>query len=116
MPNIKMSTIFQENQKNAVINISSSGDNSIISAPTNGFIAIDHINFIPTSAVGVKFVHGSTDISGTYPLDAKQAVTLENPDGWAKGVMNTDPSEAFIINLDAAVQVSGFVRYRIVGE
>jgi hypothetical protein len=30
----------------ADINISASGDNTIIAAPTSGFIAIDHINLI----------------------------------------------------------------------
>lgn len=111
-----MSSIFYEKQLNVVIDISNSGDNTIISAPTNGFIAIDHINFIPTSAVGVKFIKGTTDLSGTYPLDAKQALTLENPSDWGRGLQNTDAGEDFIINLDSAVQVSGFIRYRLIGQ
>ena len=111
-----MTTLFSEDQRNVVIDISSSGDNTIIAAPTNGFIAIDHINFMPTSAVSVVLKRGSTSLSGAYPLDAKQALTLENPSDWAKGVQNTNPTEAFILNLSSAVQVSGFIRYRIIGE
>jgi hypothetical protein len=107
---------FNEKQRNIAIDISSSGDNIVIAAPSYGYIAIDHIDFIPTSAVGVKFITGTTEQSGTYPLDAKQALTIENPSIWQDGIINCNPGEAFIINLDGAVQVSGLVRYRIVGN
>ena len=111
-----MAQIYWENLKTAVIDISSSGDNTIIAAPANGYIAIDHVNLLPTTAVSVKFKRGSTDISGPYPLDAKQAVTLENAIHNEKGIMTCLPGDAFVVNLGSAVQVGGFVRYRIVGE
>lgn len=111
-----MATIFFDRQKNEKIDIAASGDNILISAPTNGYIAIDHINILPTSAVTVKFKAGSTELTGPYPLDAKQALTLENPSDWQNGLMQTDPGEAFSINLGSAVQVGGYVRYRIIGE
>jgi len=107
---------FSENLKKADINISSSGDNTIIAAPSNGYIAIDHINFIPTSAVTLQLKDGSTAYGGAYPLDAKQAVALENAMRNEKGVITLSPKTAFVINLGGAVQVSGFVRYRIIGE
>lgn len=98
----------------ADINISASGDNTIIAAPSEGFIAIDHINFIPTSAVTVQLKDGSTAYGGAYPLDTKQAFTLENAMQSERGVITCSPASAFKINLGGAVQVSGFVRYRVV--
>ena len=108
--------IFGENLKKADINISSSGNNTVISAPTNGYIVIDHINFIATSAVTVQLKDGTTNYGGAYPLDAKQAITLENATGDEHGVITLTPLNAFVINLSSAVQVGGFIRYRIIGE
>jgi hypothetical protein len=107
---------FSENLKKADINIASSGDNTIITAPTSGYIVIDHINFIPTTAVSVQLKDGSTVYGGAYPLDAKQAFVLENAMGSDKGVITLTPKTAFVINLSGATQVSGFIRYRIIGE
>ena len=105
-----------ENLLTAKIDISSSGDNTIISAPDAGkYLAIDHINFIPETAVSLTFKSGSTAISGTYSLDTKQAIALDNAMQAQKGVITCADNSTFVINLGAAVQVSGFVRYRIVG-
>lgn len=109
-------SIFWENFKKADIDISSSGDNTIIAAPSQGYIAIDHINFLPTSAVTIQLKDGTTSYGGAYALDAKQAFTLENAMQSDKGVITISPTNAFVINLDSAVQVSGFVRFRIIGE
>lgn len=101
--------------KNVAINITTSGDNTIIAAQGEGtYIAIDHINFIATTSVGLTFKSGSTSLSGAYPLDTKQAVALDNAMCAEKGIITCGNNEAFIINLDGAVQVSGFIRYRIV--
>lgn len=110
-----MATIFHQNVLKADINISSSGDNTIIAAPSEGYIAIDHINFLPTDTVEVQFKDGATNYGGPYPLDAKQAFVLENAMASEKGVITASAGEAFIMNLDAAVQVGGFIRYRVVG-
>lgn len=107
---------YSENLKKADISIASSGDNTIISAPASGYIAIDHINFIPTTAVSVQMKDGTTAYGGAYPLDAKQAFVLENAMRSEKGVITLTPKTAFVINLSGATQVSGFIRYRIVGE
>jgi hypothetical protein len=107
---------YSENLKKADISISSSGDNTIISAPASGYIVIDHINFIPTTAVNVQFKDGTTAYGGAYPLDAKQAFVLENAMGSEKGVITLTPKTAFVMNLSGATQTSGFCRYRIIGE
>lgn len=107
---------FNEKQQNVAVDIASSGVNEIIAAPSQGYLAIDHINLLPTSAVTVKFKNGSTEQTGPYPLDGKQAMTVENPSNWQDGVITCLPGEAFNINLGGAVQVGGMVRYRIIGN
>ena len=111
-----MPTHLSEDLRNAIISISSSGDNTVIAAPTDGFIAIDHINLVNNSAVDVTFKSNTTALSGTYPLAEKQPITLENTMHNFKGVITCARNEAFVINLGSGVQVSGFVRYRVVGN
>jgi len=99
----------------ADIDISSSGDNTVIAAPAGSFIAIDHINILPTSAVTVQLKDGATAYGASYPLDAKQGLVFDNVMAHRDGIITMSNSSAFVINLGGAVQVSGFVRYRIVG-
>jgi hypothetical protein len=105
-----------EKQINVAISIASSGDNTIIAAPTQGYIAIDNINFVPASAVSVKLIRGTTDLTGVYSLTANQGFTQENAVGHQDGIITCLPGEAFKINLSGAVQVSGFCKYRIIGN
>ena len=101
----------------ADIDISSSGDNIIISAPGSGkYLAIDFIYIFPASAVTTQFKDGSTAYGGSLPLDAKQPVTLENTIQDQDGVLTMSNNSAFVINLNSAVAVTGLVRYRIVGD
>lgn len=96
------------------LSIATSGSQEVIAAPGAGKrIAIDHINLIVTTAVNVTFYSGSTALSGTYPFDTKQAMVLENTTTDPEGVIACNDNEAFNITLGSAVQVSGFIRYRI---
>jgi hypothetical protein len=100
------------------ISISSSGDNTIISAPsgTSEYIAIDHINIVPNSSVSVQLKDGSTNYGGAYLLVANQDLILENSVQNQDGVITLSANSAFVINLSSATQVSGFVRYRIINK
>lgn len=100
------------------INISASGDNIIIPAPTgtSEFVVIDHINLVPSSAVTLTLKSGGTNLSGGYALTANQGFVLENSYQDETGLITCAENEAFIINLGGAVQVSGFVRYRIINR
>ena len=103
--------------RKADIDISASGDTEIIAAPGAGkYIAIDHIHVFPASSVTVQFKDGSTDYGGSYPLDAKQPITLENSMEDQDGVFTMSDNSAFNINLGSAVALTGIVRYRIVGD
>jgi hypothetical protein len=105
-----------EKLKNVVVSISSSGDNTVIPAPSQGYIAIDNLNFVPNSSVSLKLISGTTDLSGVYSLTANQGFTQDNVSQNQDGIITCKKGEAFIINLSGAVQCSGFCRYRIIGE
>lgn len=107
--------MITEKRINAIIDISSSGDNEIIAAPsgTSEYLVIDHINLIPNSAVTVTLISESTDLSGAYSMTANQGFVLENSYNDEDGLITCGANEAFIINLSGAVQVSGFIKYRI---
>ncbi len=105
--------MYENNLQKADIDFATSGDHTVIAAPANGYIAIDHINFLPNSAVTVQLKDGSDNYGGAYYLN-NQALTLENASKNPKGVITLGAGEAFVMNTDAAVQVSGFVRYRVV--
>lgn len=105
---------FYEDSKSARISVSGTS-NTIIAAPGAGkFIAIDHINLLPTLAATVTFKSGSTNLTGDYPLDAKQAFTIENSIRSPRGVMTCAANEAFVMALASGVQVDGYVQYRII--
>ncbi len=109
--------MITEKEKNVAISIAASGSNAIIAAPGNGkYLAIDHINLLATSAVNITFYTGSTALSGTYAFDTKQAMALDNSWNCQDGVITCGNNEAFNITLGGSVQVSGFIRYRIINE
>ncbi len=113
---ITMSMIAGNALRTAIINFSASGENTVIAAPTDGFIVIDHINLMPTTANTITFKSGTTALSGPYPLADKQPLTLENAMQNRDGVITCRRNEAFIISAGSAVQIGGFIRYRVVGN
>ncbi len=111
------SSNYQEKLYTAVIDIATSGDNSIISAPGAAhYIAIDFLQVFTPNAVGVTFKHGSTAFNGKYAFASGQNITMENSFENRDGVLTCGMNESFSINLDASQQCSGFIRYRIIGE
>ena len=109
-----MSQIYTGNLLKADINISASGDNTIISAPSTGYIVIDFVTLLPTTAVTVQMKDGTTNYGGPFPLDAKQSFVFENTMHNEQGVITLSPGNGFVINLGSAVQVGGLVRYRVI--
>lgn len=105
---------YIETLEKADINISTSGDNTIILAPGDGkYLIIDHINLVPAAIVTVQLKDGTTNYGGAYSLTASQGFVLENSMHNEHGVITCSNNSAFKINLSGAVQVSGFIRYRI---
>lgn len=108
---------YLETLEKADINIASAGDNTVIAAPGDGkYLVIDHINFIASSTVTVQFKDGTTAYGGSYSLVQGQSVVLENSMQNEHGVITMSNNAAFVMNLSGAVQVSGFIRYRIINK
>ena len=125
---------WQERLLKADINISNSGDNVVIT-PGSGempaawdnpgtYIAIDQINLIPNAAVTMTFKNGATtdanngtvpqaSYGGPYSLAQNQGFVIDNPMQHQDGIVTLKPNKSFVINLGSGVQVSGFVRYRL---
>ncbi len=104
-----------------IINTAVAGDIELIPAPANGsYLAIDFVQVIPTLAATIQFFSGpsvnNNPLTGPYPLSQLQVVTDVNVFQHPKGVMTCRNAESFVINNATAVQLGGFVRYRIVGN
>ena len=112
-----MSNIFYEEQLKADINFATSGDHIIVAipagAPASCRVAIDQINFIVAGSTNIQLKDGSTAYGGAYPMSANQAMVLENVWAETTGVISTSAGQNFVMNSSASVQVSGFVRYRL---
>uniref|UniRef100_A0A6H1ZH79 Uncharacterized protein n=1 Tax=viral metagenome TaxID=1070528 RepID=A0A6H1ZH79_9ZZZZ len=104
---------FSDKIYKADIDFATSGDQEIIAAPSAGRIVIDFILVFPEGATTLQLLDGSTDYGGQYALDAKQPFVLENTTRDYEGLISCTNEAAFQINSTAAVQVSGFVKYRI---
>lgn len=126
--------IYQEKLLKQDINISTVGDNTVITIGTGEmpaawdnaqqYIAIDHINLVPATAVTVQLKNGATtdanngtvpqtNYGGAYPFTASQGYVVDNVMGNEAGIITLQANKSFVINLSVGVQVSGFIRYRL---
>lgn len=119
-----MSFDYHETLEKADINTNSSGDNVIIAAPTipGQYIAIDYIQYYVTGTVTVQMksitspAAGSVSVNygGPFAFTSGQSNTLSNVMHNEHGIITLPPNTGLNLNLNAGVQVSGFVRYRII--
>jgi hypothetical protein len=98
-----------EKFKVIALNISSSGDNTVIAAPSSGPINVWKMCVTAAGAVNFIFKNGSTAQSGAYVMaGAGSSLTFlydGSPWSWA------DPGNAWIINLSGSVGLTGQVFY-----
>lgn len=100
----------------AEISTSTSGDNTIIAAPSVGHIEIDHLEIMPTggaNTVRFKLDGAAGSVGYQYAFDDNQAYVYDRT---SYGTIEVKEATAFIINLGAATAVTGMVIYRIVGQ
>ena len=100
----------------AEIDVNTSGDNTIIAAPSVGHIEIDHMEIMPTggaNTVRVKLDGASGTIGFQYAFDDNQAYVYDRT---TQNSIELKEATALILNLSASTAVTGFVQYRIVGE
>jgi hypothetical protein len=97
----------------APVNTATLGDNTIIAAPTGtSFIRVHGYVLDGGGTVNVTWKNGATALTGAMALAASvNIVAPEAPDGW----FDLSPTAALVLNLSAAVQVSGHVLYSIKG-
>lgn len=97
------------NPQQAKISTSSSGANTIVSATSGKRIVVVSWNVMANGTTNVKWVSGSTDISGLYYLVANVGAVVDHsvPDFGLK----TTAGEALVLNNSAAVAIGGYVTY-----
>lgn len=93
----------------AVINASSSGDNTIVAAVASQTTRVHRLYFVAAGTVAVTIKNGAgTALTGAMPLVANQGIIMDlSSEPWFVTSANT----AFIINLSAAVAITGAVEY-----
>jgi len=106
------------------VSISTAGDNTVITTGSgempaawdNGstYIAIDSLTLVAANTVTVQLKSGSTNYGGAMTLIAGVPLVIINSPRNEHGIITLAPNQNFVINLGGAVQVSGFVRYRVV--
>lgn len=109
-----MSQLYTGNLRTKVIDIATNGVNELIAAPSTGYIVIDFITLLPTTAVSVTLKSATTSLTGPLPLAALQPFTFENTLHSDQGILTCASVEAFNIVLGGAIQCGGFIRYRVI--
>lgn len=96
------------------LRFSSSGDNTIIAAPTGTNMMIHALVLLPSADVTLKIKCGSR-VQADLDLKAYQTYAMDDTPGMdGQGFHECKTGEAFIINLSAPVQVTGQVKYSYV--
>lgn len=94
------------------ISISSSGNNTVAAARANTKYEVINYVLVANGTVSVKFMDGSTDMSGPMPLvvnsGAAATGTRDAP------LMTTTAGNTLSINLSGAVAIYGHVTYNTV--
>ena len=99
------------------VDTSTSGDNELIAAPGAGqFLAIDFISLNPNGGGQTLILKSGSTTRGSFVLDDNQPLTFENAIHDPEGIITCADNAAFNLNLSAATQVTGYIKYRIVGR
>lgn len=105
---------YIETLEKADVNIATVGDNTVIAAPGDGkYIMIDFIMLVFSGNTSLQMKDGATNYGGPLPMYAGGAMAVENAFLNEHGVITLSNNSAFVLNLSTAVQVGGFIRYRI---
>lgn len=97
-------------KKRTLISCSSVGNNVLIAGVEDKLIIITSLLIVTTADVGIKFISGTTDLSGVIPLKTAGAGFLlgHNPGGWLE---SDDVDEDFIVHTSGAATLTGFLNY-----
>jgi hypothetical protein len=97
----------------APVSTATAGDNTVVAAPAAGWIRLHGYVLVAGGAVNVTWKNdGATALTGAMALGSTvNLVAPEAADGW----FDLSPGNALVLNLSAAVQVSGHVLYSVKG-
>lgn len=95
--------------KSAVINCSTSGDNTIVSAVAGKKVRVLAVLIVSDGTVDTRFESGAsgTALTGQMPLLVNTGYAISNP--W--GLFETGSNTLLNLELSAAINVHGFVSY-----
>jgi len=98
------------NLSSASINVSASGDNTLITGVGGQTIRVFQLFFVVNGSVNVKFKDGAaTDLTGVMNMVSNGSFVLDlSNEPW----FVTSTANAFVLNLSGAVQVSGRIYYK----
>ena len=95
----------------AAVSASGSGANILVAAVAARRICVCNYLIVAAGAVGVKWVRGSTDISGVMQVAATGGVASPVASPGLGPLFKTGVNEDLVLNLSAAVSVGGHLSY-----
>lgn len=101
---------FGNSSKSASVSVdaASLGDNTLITCPAGSTIRVFQMFIVLGGAANVTFKSGATSLTGALPMLSNGDITLDYSGfPW----FTTARDEDFVMNLSAAVQVSGRIYY-----
>ena len=97
--------------KFAKVSVSSSGDNTIVSAVTGAKIKVLSVLLVSSGTVSVKWISNATDLTGAMPLVANSGFVLPASSPGQGHYFESATSQSLILNLSGAVSVNGHISY-----
>lgn len=97
----------------ADINQSASGDTTVITGVAGKRIAVDFLIFRVEGTTTTQLKDGSTAYGGPHSWANAEGMTIENTIRNHDGVITLSAGQSLVLNSSAAVQISGWVRYRM---
>jgi len=95
------------------IDTATAGNNTLIAANANARIRVHNYVFVTGGVVNVKFVGGTTDLTGAMSSSVSSPSATPTTADQEACLFHTGKNEALIINLSDAVQVSGHLAYSL---
>lgn len=99
----------------AKVDISASGDSTIVAAVTDRKIRVLTYLLATDTNTKIKFKSASTDLTGPMSLGAYTNIFNGNTDlmpGGLIGVLETQPGEALVLNSTVAAALGGHIVYK----
>jgi len=99
------------NTKDLPLRFSASGNNTLIAAPSGTNMMVHGLVLIPSADVTAKIFLGARNVAD-FDLQANMTFAMDDMPGMeGQGFYECKTGEAFIINLSAAVSITGLVKY-----